>query len=113
MYVGEKNTIAVETISLHDILSINCKLLTMNQCSFVLFYYCRQPRAGHSDKYLPGYCHAAEAPTVLAKKPVVIVYTLCGSAGTGKLDLIDFVSMNYVFIILNCAHNHITASATT
>ena len=74
----------------------------MNQCSFVLFYYCSQPRVGHGDEYLPGYLHAAEAPTISAKMPVVTVYALCGSAGTGKLDLINFVSMNYVFIILNC-----------
>lgn len=74
----------------------------MNQCSFVLFYYCSQPRVGHDDEYLPGYLHAAEAPTVSAKMPVVAIYALCGSARTGKLDLINFVSMNYVFIVLNC-----------
>lgn len=92
----------METISLHDILSFNCKFLTMNQCSFVLFYYCSQPRVGHDDEYLPGYLHAAEAPTVSAKMPVVAMYALCGSARAGKRDLINFVSMNYVFIVLNC-----------
>lgn len=92
----------METISLHDILSLNCKFLTMNQCSFVLFYYCSQPRVGHGDKYLPGYLHAAEAPTVSAKMPVVAVYALCGSTRTGKLDRINFVSMDYFFIVLNC-----------
>lgn len=73
----------------------------MNQCSFVLFYYCSQPRVGHGDKYLPGYLHEAEAPTASAKMPVVTVYALCGSARTGNPDLINFVSVNYAFIILN------------
>lgn len=68
----------------------------------MLFYYCSQPKVGHSDEYLPGYLHAAEAPTVSAKMPIVTVYALCGSARTGKLDLINFASMNYVFITLNC-----------
>lgn len=57
---------------------------------------------GHDDKYLPGYLRAAEAPTVSAKVPVATVYALCGSARAGKLDLINFVSVNDVFIILNC-----------
>lgn len=74
----------------------------MNQCTFVLFYCCSQPRVGLDDKYLPCYLHAAEVPTVSAKMPVVAVYAFCGSARTGKLDLINFVSMNYDFIILNC-----------
>lgn len=74
----------------------------MNQCSFVLFYHCSQPRVGHDDKYLPGYLPATEAPTVSAKVPAVTVYALCGSALTGKLDLINIVSVNYVFIIWNC-----------
>lgn len=71
----------------------------MNQCSFVLFYHCSQPRVGHDDKYLPGYLPATEAPTVSAKMPAVTVYALCGSALTGKLDLINIISVNYVFII--------------
>jgi len=74
----------------------------MNQCTFVLFYCCSQPRVGLDDKYLPCYLHAAEVPTVSAKMPAVVVYTFCGSARAGKLDLINFVSMNYDFIILNC-----------
>lgn len=56
---------------------------------------------GHGDKYLPGYLHLVEAPTVSAKMPVAIVYALCGSARAGKCDLINFVNMNYVFITLN------------
>lgn len=74
----------------------------MNQCTFVLFYCCSQPRVGLDDKYLPCYLHAAVDPTVSARMPVVAVYAFCGSARTGKLDLIHFVSMNYDFIILHC-----------
>lgn len=89
----------------------------MNQCSFVLFYYCSQSRVGHGDKYLPGYLHEAEAPAVSAKMPAVTVYALCGSARTGKPDLINFVSMNYVFIrsngVLAFAHAPHHSSANT